>query len=267
MLKKSTLLFWSVFLLVAFSISPVEAAKEKGPRCSDGVDNDGDGTADCGAALLDPNDPNGGFFMADPNCNCGGDGGNGGGEATFSVLISGAVEGQSFEPWLEFDGRNAIYFPGGGKLDQLDLEFFTDGGPFTTPRGTNCFGAGLLDLTSPSLIEMVGYINQGRGGRAEGEFDFRACTDEGLLVDPCGGTEQASCECINEVVYRLRMLGLFVAGEPWPPPEVGDTSLLTMTGWEIELNNHDNEFRSVACTGEGEFGALGPVFIDVERTQ
>ena len=40
MLKKSTLLFLSVFLLLAFSVSPAEAAKEKGPRCSDGMDND-----------------------------------------------------------------------------------------------------------------------------------------------------------------------------------------------------------------------------------
>ena len=66
-----SLILVAVCLIFAFSMSPVEAQqKEKGPRCSDGDDNDGDGTADCGQAL---DLINGGFFDADPNCNCGGE--------------------------------------------------------------------------------------------------------------------------------------------------------------------------------------------------
>ena len=73
MLKKSTLLFLSVCLLLAFSVSPVEAAKE---QCKNNVDDNDDGLVDC----------------ADPDCAsksfCGG--GNNDGLTPFQVHLSGA---------------------------------------------------------------------------------------------------------------------------------------------------------------------------------
>ena len=61
------------FLLASLGRSPAygEPTNEKGPRCSDGIDNDGDGLIDC----------------ADPDCNCGGDGGDGGG-GTIAVTVT-----------------------------------------------------------------------------------------------------------------------------------------------------------------------------------
>jgi len=58
-----SLIFIGLCLIFAFSMSPVEAQAEKGPRCSDGIDNDGDTFIDCGTADADP----------DPDCKCGGE--------------------------------------------------------------------------------------------------------------------------------------------------------------------------------------------------
>lgn len=82
--RQWSLVLLALCLVLAFSVSPVEGAKEKGPRCSDGIDNDGDGTADCGAVP---------GFPADPNCDCGG-----GDDATqFSVEV---LAGDVTSNWL-----------------------------------------------------------------------------------------------------------------------------------------------------------------------
>ena len=64
------------FLLAGLGRSPAygEPTNEKGPRCSDGIDNDGNGLIDCD----------------DPDCNCGsddGDGGGGGGTIPVTVTF------------------------------------------------------------------------------------------------------------------------------------------------------------------------------------
>ena len=61
--KRWSLIFIGLCLALAFSVSPVEAQAEKGPRCSDGIDNDGDTFIDCGEHGTDP----------DPDCKCGGE--------------------------------------------------------------------------------------------------------------------------------------------------------------------------------------------------
>lgn len=62
-------------LLPGVGQTPAFGANEKGPRCSDGIDNDGDGLIDC----------------ADPDCKCGGDDGGGGDKviATFRDCTGG----------------------------------------------------------------------------------------------------------------------------------------------------------------------------------
>jgi len=50
-----SLIFIGLCLALVFSMSPVEAQAEKGPRCSDEMDNDGDNLIDCD----------------DPDCKCG----------------------------------------------------------------------------------------------------------------------------------------------------------------------------------------------------
>ena len=72
--KRWVFIFSALCLSLAFSVSSVEAAREKETACSDGVDNDLDGKIDC----------------ADPNCNkdlaCGGGGGGGGGSGSQWLL-------------------------------------------------------------------------------------------------------------------------------------------------------------------------------------
>ena len=70
----ATMAAW--LLLPGLGQTPAYGANEKGPRCSDGIDNDGDGLIDC----------------ADPDCNCGDDGdghnGKGGGGGTIPVTVT-----------------------------------------------------------------------------------------------------------------------------------------------------------------------------------
>ena len=63
-----SLIFIGLCLIFAFSMSPVEAKAEKGPRCTDEIDNDGDDMIDCGGGVI-----GGVLFAADPDCNCGGE--------------------------------------------------------------------------------------------------------------------------------------------------------------------------------------------------
>ncbi len=56
----------AILLIGLAGPTPAQAANEKGPRCSDGIDNDLDGKIDCDSG------------NEDPDCNCGdGDGGDG----------------------------------------------------------------------------------------------------------------------------------------------------------------------------------------------
>jgi len=61
--KNWSLILLALCLVLAFSVSPVEAAKEKETICDDTIDNDGDGKTDC-------DDPN---CNKDPACAGGGD--------------------------------------------------------------------------------------------------------------------------------------------------------------------------------------------------
>ncbi len=60
----------AIFVIGLAGPTPGLAANEKGPRCSDGIDNDGDGLIDCISEI------------EDPDCKCGGDDGGGGQQPT-----------------------------------------------------------------------------------------------------------------------------------------------------------------------------------------
>ena len=82
---------------------------EKGPRCSDGIDNDGDGLIDC----------------ADPDCNCGsddGDGGGGGGDkviATFRDCVEDSAPAFDVDP---IDGSDVC-----GPENEIQDRIYSDG--------------------------------------------------------------------------------------------------------------------------------------------
>ncbi len=163
----------------------------------------------------------------------GDDGGNGA-EATYSVTWTGDVEGLSGNsPWIESGKLIEPTVPGDiGEL--TSLSFFTEDSPFG-PNGQQCFG------TSP--IELSGaFLSRGRRGRAEGWFWFIASTFEPL---PNGSVPMPK--------YLLKMVGTFgdALGEnaDWPP---SPTTIMTLTDWELKVENEPEEVRNISCIGIGE---------------
>ena len=77
-LAVATVAAW--LLLLGVGQTPALGANEKGPRCSDGIDNDGDSLIDCD----------------DPDCNCDGDDG-GGGKANQPCVIFDDLLGDSVQ--------------------------------------------------------------------------------------------------------------------------------------------------------------------------
>ena len=228
MLKKSTLLFLSVFLLLAFSVNPVEAAK---PECGNKICEGGE-KKKCPA-----------------DCN-GGGGGNGGGdeEGLYSVTtIAGPVDEDdnllvavdSISFWEEHKGRESIglgSFDGG--IGLLYLRFLTfEDDIFSGSRGAKCFPDG-----GPFQLYPEAGISKHRGGSVLGAFWFLGCTDEG--TDAFG-------ECITEVLYELDLRGPSLPHNWRPASE--DPSTVIIKSWETFFQEGDGRSRS--CVGEGDFAS------------
>ncbi len=158
--------------------------------------------------------------------------------ATYNVVISGAVGGASDPDWRG-SRKNTIglgvvggTFEDGNSVGQLtDLSFFTmpsDFGPFSVMRGINCFGTNPVFLGAANL-------KQGKNGEAEGNFIFRARTDDGE----------------TEVQYRLFVAGSF--GGEWPPSNPDMPTTMTMVTWELFASNASGPIRNISCLGEGNF--------------
>jgi hypothetical protein len=159
--------------------------------------------------------------------------------ATYNVAITGAVLGASGPDWRG-SGKNTIglgvvggTFGPGNSVGQLtDLSFFTMSspfGPFSDVRGIFCFGSTPFFLGAANL-------KQGKhGGQAEGNFIFRASTDEGM----------------TEVQYRLFVAGIF-NGE-WPPSDPEMPTTMTMDTWELVVSNASGPIRNRSCVGDGDF--------------
>ena len=231
MLKKSTLLSVSIFVLLFIGLS------DYGYGCHKNGKPHGKNAGPC-----DPDPP-------EPP----------GGDAEYSVTITGAVFGGSDAPWTESSGGKSIQgdfrFGVSGVFGHLDLSFFTvpyPNGPFDGYRGLNCFG-----LKDVSLYPQAS-IQRGRGGRAEDVFWFSAFTanDDRDLRIP--------------VLYQLIVLGLFEESTStgWPP---SDKTFMPMTDWVMNASNDGGELRNISCNGEGDFnfdlnGLPSTMTIEVERT-
>ena len=91
-------------LLPGLGQTPAFGANEKGPRCSDGIDNDGDGLIDCD----------------DPDCKCGGD--DGGGDkviATFRDCVEDSAPAFDVDP---IDGSDVC-----GPENEIQDRIYSDG--------------------------------------------------------------------------------------------------------------------------------------------
>ena len=161
--------------------------------------------------------------------------------ATYNVAITGAVLGASGPDWRG-SGKNTIglgvvggTFGPGNSVGQLtDLSFFTMSspfGPFSGVRGIFCFGSTPFFLGAANL-------KQGKhGGQAEGNFIFRARTDDVTMT--------------TEVQYRLFVVGTF--GGEWPPSDPDMPTTMTMDTWELVVSNASGPIRNISCLGEGNF--------------
>ncbi len=159
--------------------------------------------------------------------------------ATYNVAITGAVSGASDPDWRG-SGKNTIglgvvggVFDAENSVGQLsDLSFFTNSspaGPFSGVRGLNCFGIMPVFLGAANL-------KQGKhGGQAEGNFIFRARTDDGT----------------TEVQYRLFVVGSFDGD--WPPSDPDVPTTMTMDTWELVVSNASGPIRNISCLGDGDF--------------
>jgi hypothetical protein len=159
--------------------------------------------------------------------------------ATYNVAITGAVLGASGPDWRgsekntiglgvvggTFDAENSV-----GQLS--NLSFFTmssPAGPFSGPRGVNCFG------NTPFFLGAANLKQGKHGGQAEGNFIFRARTDDGT----------------TEVQYRLFVAGSFDGD--WPPSNSLDPTDMIMDTWELVVSNASGPIRNRSCVGDGNF--------------
>jgi len=148
MLKKSTILFAFVFFLLFIGLNTVSYAapmNEKGKRCSDGIDNDGDG-------LIDGDDPD-----------CVGDGGGGETLGTFEV---------------SFDD-DAMFLPPGGLLGMTEFDFLfsPDDNRLTLVES---FSLLLTPLVDPSSMDPF-LLNEGDAENCFG-MDLEVTIDAGSFI-------------------------------------------------------------------------------------
>lgn len=162
----------------------------------------------------------------DPGC----DSGSGGGR-TFTVVIgNGLAGGSGSNPWLEsFGGRNSIGLNDAAPAG-FDVGTLTGVGSFTGQPG-DCFPSDFVDPHSSAFQLHQAIIKSGKKGRAEASFWFHGATDNGLV----------------RVLYVLKLFGTFASPMDWP-----STQVLTMTDWELKVENESKAIKSISCIGELE---------------
>ncbi len=165
--------------------------------------------------------------------------GGGGGGDTYSLTFSGALPGGSNgDTYLKDTGNGIGGVLHGNLQTRIDLTFFAH-----LPAGTNghnCFGGG-VDHTSDHTFNPWGVsVRQGRRGRAEATVIFRALTGDPIDPDPA--------------VYSLHTVGFFESiPSGWPPEDTSQAAIVTLTSWEMLLNNHNPSDLMGACLSDGVF--------------
>ena len=170
----------------------------------------------------------------------------------YAVRIEGALTGGNLSggsssgfDWGEstYNGGSVTKFGRPPVIGELNISHFRT--QFTT--GEECFPESVVMLDNNAFL-------YSRKGLAQADLNkFTACAD----VDDT---------CSIELGYGLEMEGFFEPGQLWPPSGfVGDSHVLTLTGWSIF--GLINKTRNISCSGEGTFPPLDPVIITVTRTR
>ncbi len=238
-----SLIFLALCLVLAFSVSPVEARCGQGEFC----DRDGDG--------LIKQHTKGQRCEGEPDCDdtnvC--DGTEGEVDHRYAVRFDGSLTGGNESGGLSdsgFDwgestanGGSVAKFGPPPAIGELDISYFRT--QFT--NGNECFPESVVELDNSGFL-------YSRKGLAQADLNkFTACADE-------------DDNCSIELGYGLEMEGMFQPDTLWPPSgTVGDSHVLTLTGWSIF--GLINKTRNISCSGEGTFPPLLPVKITVTRTR
>ena len=74
-------------------------------------------------------------------------------------------------------------------------------------------------------------IKSGKKGRAEASFWFHGATTNGMV----------------RVLYLLKLFGTFDNPEDWPSAQK-----LTMTDWELTVENEGKKIKGESCSGDGD---------------
>jgi len=167
---------------------------------------------------------------------CDGGGGGGGGQEypTYDVTFNlvGDLYGSGGTKWQSGQKQEGItYFLSDqqGGADDMDLSYFRGpypDGPFTGPRGVNCF-----DQFTP--INAVQFYRD-KNGNPIFKGSFIGHSDNGA----------------NDFMYLFTLKGYFDVPSDWLP-QISTT--VTINSWELKLKKkrEDNLYSNITCTGGG----------------
>jgi hypothetical protein len=249
---RGALLLATVILFAMSVVSPVNAApnNEKGPRCTDGIDNDGD-------TLIDADDPD-----------CAGDEGDP--STYYLVTIDWPPLAGESDYWVAGGGsywtsenRSVEYAPfdpdfiEGLTTGVLELDFFQD---YFGAKGTECFPDN-DDGTSTVFLHGAA-VSYRKSTGALARFWFEGYTHS-----------------LNPRVEVLYLLSFFKGQlvdeeEGWPPSSSNTVTwgeLIESSEWKLRPENQGADIQANSCVRErGEFVEdpedtwNGPVFIDID---
>ncbi len=161
--------------------------------------------------------------------------------AEYSVEITGAVSGHSFDNWRTQSAHGIGWSdPHGLAGEFTNLSFFEDHfNGLQVDTGSNCFR---------DVEWLYGNFKQ-RKGSAGGSFWINGWTVDG----------------ITPVVYLLHVFG-DPDGSNWPRPSIiGVPISFDMTGWEMGITNGQSDLFNISCIDEGLFDVGDPMIIEVTR--
>ena len=158
--------------------------------------------------------------------------------AAFNVDIGASGDalqgGSGGNPWLQgVGGKNSIGLNDASPAG-LDVGTLT-GVAALTDEDTTCFPTDFLSPHTASFQLHQAFIKSGKKGRAEASFWFHGKT---FLDDV-------------RVLYLLKLFGEFESGKEWPGAQT-----LTMTDWELKVENEGKAIKMISCQGEGKVGGI-----------
>ena len=167
------------------------------------------------------------------------------GVVTYSMVFSGPLPGNSNDDTYTTSGKGiGVLTNNDDLLTRIDLTFFAD----LIDAGEICFGGGMGFTTDNIFRPRAVGVKEKRRDQAEATVIFNALTEFG-----------------DDAVYSLHTFGDFMSlPSGWPPEDTTQDAIVTMTSWEIGLNNHNPSDLTGACLSEGEFDPAWEIEVSLD---